>query len=529
LADDRLSILLVDASEDDAHLIRDLLAQGESDIPQPELVQALTADDGRRLARDSRFDLVIVDSRIGDADGLELVRQLRAGRLETPIVVLTDAGGEQSAVETLRAGATDYLGKTGLSVYALRRSMRYALDVARQARLRREAEGALRLREEQLLETQRLETVATLSGGVAHEFNNLLNIVIGYGDMLRRRLPAGDPLHRHVDHILQASEKAAALTRQLLAFSRNQVLQPTVLDAGQLLRDMEPVVRSVVGRRVEVVVEAGAASGGCIKADRGQMEHSLLSIALNAKDAMPEGGRLTLAVRDADAAELAGLRDPERTAGPYLAISLTDNGRGMTPEIQARALEPFFTTKGRANARGLGLSTVYGIVRQSGGQLRLQSEPGTGTQVTIYLPRVDGAGNFEAAAMAAAGGGGERILLVDDDAAMRTLLSESLRAAGYSVEVAASGSDALRAAAAPGPEIDLLLTDVMMPGMSGTELAARLRELRPGARVVYMSGATQEALRQRDNTIDAPFLWKPFSTEELTHTVRQVLDESRAR
>jgi signal transduction histidine kinase len=520
---DRLSLLLVDAFEEDAHLIRGLLSQGETGMPSAEVVMTADVEDGRRLASDPRFDLVIVDSQIGEADGLELVRQLRGARLETPILVLTGIGGEQTAVEALRAGATDYLSKAGLKGSALRRSVRYALDLARQGRLRREAEGALKLREEQLLETQRLETVATLSGGVAHEFNNLLNIVIGYADMLRRKLPEGDPLHRNVDHILQASEKAASLTRQLLAFSRNQVLQPSVLDAAELLKSMEPVIRSVVGRRVDVVVQADA-GGGRIKADRSQMEHSLLSLALNAKDAMPEGGRLTLALRDASADELAELHDPAAGAAAYVALSLVDNGTGMSPEVQARALEPFFTTKGRANARGLGLSTVYGIVRQSGGQLKLESQPGAGTRVTLFLPRLDRAGDAPGATPAPARCGGERILLVDDDAAMRELLSESLRGEGYSVEVAASGSEALRAAEAAVPPFDLLLTDVMMPGMSGTELAARLRARRPQARVVYMSGATQEALRQRDEAIDAPFLWKPFSTEELTHTVRRALD-----
>jgi two-component system cell cycle sensor histidine kinase/response regulator CckA len=523
VSDDGLSILLVDAAKEDALLIRELLCQGDSGMSPPELVLATDAEDGRRLAADTRFDLVIVDSQIGEADGLELVRQLRGTGLLTPILVLTGTRGEQTAVEALRAGATDYLSKSGLTDSALRRSVRYALDVARQVGLRREAEAALKLREEQLLETQRLDTVATLSGGVAHEFNNLLNIVIGYADILKRRLPEQDPLQKNVEHILQASEKAASLTRQLLAFSRNQVLQPSVLDAAELLKSMEPVIRSVVGRRVEVVVQADAA-GGRIKADRSQIEHSLLSLALNAKDAMPEGGRLTLAVREANADELGELRDPTASAGPYVVVSIVDSGTGMLPDVQARALEPFFTTKGRANARGLGLSTVYGIVRQSGGQLKLESQPGAGTRVTLFLPRVDRTGNAQAPPPSPRGGG-ERILLVDDDAAMRELLSESLRGEGYSVESAASGSEALRAAEASEAPFDLLLTDVMMPGMGGTELAARLRALRPSARVVYMSGATREALRQREQAIDAPFLWKPFSTEELGRAVRQALDE----
>jgi len=524
---DRLSILLVDADPKDAVFFRDPLVQDESGPLEPVLVQATTAAEGRRLAADSRFDLVVVDSRIGDEDGLELVRQLRGARLEAPILMLTGRGGEESAVEALRAGATDYLNKASLSAEALRRSLRYALDVARQVQLRRRAEVALRLREEQLREGQRLETVATLSSGVAHEFNNLLNVVVGYGDMIRRRLPAGDPLHRHVDHILQASEKATALTRQLLAFSRSQVLQPIVLDAGSLINDLAPVVRSVVGRRVEVLVKVDAGAGR-LKADRSQIDHALMNLVVNAKDAMPDGGRLTLEARNAEAAELLLLDgDPALRRGRYVMLAVGDTGSGMTPEVQSRALEPFFTTKGRANATGLGLSTVYGVVRQSDGQLRLESEPGRGTTVRIYLPLVDGAGSPVAPETPKLRGGSEVILLVDDDAAMRGLLSEALRAAGYSVVTADSGSEALRVAESKEQQVQLLLTDIMMPGMTGTELAARVRQLRPDVRVVYMSGATKDALRERDHTIDGAFLWKPFSSEELTNTVRQALERGR--
>lgn len=519
-----LSILFVVDEDEALRVRRALLELGPG---EPELVHARSAAEGRRLAGERRFDLVVVDSRIGEQDGLELVRQLRAAAVETAVLVLTDASGEELAVEVLRAGATDYLKKSGLGGDALRRSVRYALDMARQAELRQRAEAALRLREEQMRDAQRLETVATLSSGIAHEFNNLLNVVIGYADMMRRKLPAGDPLHRNVEQILHAGDKAAALTRQLLAFSRTQVLQPTVQDPAQLINDIAPVVRSVMGRRAEIVLEIDPQVGR-ITADRSQIEHALMNLVVNAKDAMPEGGRLTLEARNAEPDDVRALEsDPSLPRGRYVMLAVSDTGTGMTAEVQSRALEPFFTTKGRANARGLGLSTVYGLVRQSNGLLRVESEPGRGTTVAIYLPLVDGAGKPETPAPREVRGASEVILLVDDDAAMRELLSESLRSAGYSVMAAASGSEALRQAAAKEQPIDLLLTDVMMPGMSGTELAARVRQLRPSARVVYMSGATRDALRQRDQTIDGPFLWKPFSTEELTHTVRQVLEAGR--
>jgi signal transduction histidine kinase len=386
----------VDADEQDALFFRQPLLEDEAGPRETVLAQAKTAADARQLVADRHFDLLVVDSQIGEGDGLKLVRQLRGGGLSTPILMLTGSGGEEAAVEALRAGATDYLDRSHLDDEALRHSVRYALDVARQAELRRRAEEALRLREEQLRESRRMETVATLSGGIAHEFNNLLNVVAGYGDMLRRRLPAGDPLQRHVEHILHAAEKATALTRQLMAFSRNQVLQPSVLDAAALLNELAPVVRSVVGRRVEVAVQAEPGGVGLIKADRSQIDHALMNLVLNAKDAMPEGGTLTLEAGRAEIDSAGAFRDePSLRLGRYVKLVVSDTGVGMDPDIRSRAFEPFFTTKGRANATGLGLSTVYGIVRQSEGHMRVDSEPGRGTTVAIYLPLVDAAGEPE--------------------------------------------------------------------------------------------------------------------------------------
>jgi signal transduction histidine kinase len=519
----RLAILLI--GELDSDTFESRLLEGAA--REPELVHVRTAAEGRSLAAEARFDLVVVDTRVGDQDGLELVRQLRGAGVETPLLMLTEQGGEEVAVETLRAGATDYLVKAGLSAESLRRSVRYALDVSHQAGLRRRAEESLRLREDQLREAQHLETVATLSGGVAHEFNNLLNVVVGYADMIRRRLPPGDALHRHVEHILQAAEKATVLTRQLLAFSRSQVLQPVVLEAGQLVNDLAPVVRSVLGRRVEVQLRIDPGVG-CIKADRSQVDHALMNLVVNAKDAMPDGGQLVLETKNVDLDDETALpRDSAVRRGRYVLLGVADSGSGMAADVQSRAFEPFFTTKGRANATGLGLSTVVGIVRQSGGHVSLESEPGKGTSVRIYLPLVDAGGKAVALEPQKLARGDETILVVDDEKAMREVLVQALRAAGYSVTEAASGTEALQAAAAKDATIDLVLTDVMMPGMSGPELATRLRQARPGLRVVYMSGATREALRQRDDAIDAPFLWKPFSTEELTQTIRQALDGAR--
>lgn len=519
----RLAVLLVEDDEGEARRFRDALRAVGGAAADGRVVAVRTAAEARQAIASDRFDLAVIDHRLGGEDGLDLVRQLRGAGLETPILMLSEAHGEEVAVEMLRAGATDYLAKARLDAESLRRSVRYALDLSRQARLRRTTEDSLRLREEQLREAQRLETVATLSSGVAHEFNNLLNVIVGYADMARRKLPQGDPLHRNVEQILQAAEKASQLTRQLQAFGRNQVLQPTVIEVASLLADLAPVVRSVMGRRSEVVVRADP-DPGRIKVDRSQIDHALMSLIVNARDAMPEGGRLTIESRIVEIDDARAFRhDPFVRRGRYVLLAVSDTGSGMSPEVQARAFEPFFTTKGRANATGLGLSTVHGIIRQSDGHVWLYSEPGQGTTVKIHLPLVDAAGRLVELEAPRISRGDEVILLVDDEATMREVVAESLRGAGYAVIEAGDAAEALRAAER-GDELHLLLSDVMMPGMNGPELARRLRGLRPSLKVVYMSGATREALRQRDEVLDAPFLWKPFSVEELTHAVRQVLD-----
>lgn len=387
-----LEILLAESNPDDASLFERRLLETASQGPPPKLVRARSAAEARERVVAQGFDLIVLDAQLADGDGLELARELRSAGVEAPLLMLTGREGEETAVAASCAGATDYLSKSGLSAEALRRSMRYALELARQARLRRSAEASLALRERQLRETQRLETVATLSAGVAHEFNNLLNVVVGYGDMMRRRLPPGDPLHRHVEHILQAAEKATALTRQLTAFSHGQALQPSVLDPAALLGDLAPVVRSVVGRRIEVAVRADPGVG-YIKADRSQINHALMSLIVNAKEAMPEGGQLTLEAAgiEIDDAEAAA-HGPGLRPGRYVMLAVSDTGAGMPAEVRARASEPFFTTKGRASATGLGLSTVHGIVSQGGGQVRINSEPGQGCAVRIYLPQVDAGG-----------------------------------------------------------------------------------------------------------------------------------------
>ena len=480
--------------------------------------------EARSSAGRAGFDLIVVNDRLGTEDGLALVRELRSAGVETAILVLTGQDGEPRAIEALRAGATDSLARP-LSAESLQRSVRYALDLARQTDLRRQAEQALRVREAQLREAQRLETLATLTGGVGHEFNNLLNVIVGYGDMLRRRLPAGDPLLRYVEHVQQAADKATALTRQLMAFSRSQAMQPAVLDASALLNELAPVVRSVVGRRIDLIMKADAGPLW-IKADRSQIDHALMSVVVNARDAMPEGGRLTLEAVPAivDEGGRAFSDDPLLRPGRYVAVALSDTGHGMSEEVRRRALEPFFTTKGRAEATGLGLSTVYGIVRQSGGYLWLDSQVGHGTTIKIYLPQMDAAGKPLELPGSDAPTGTEIILLVDDETALREVLAASIRGAGYAVLEAANGTDALRVAESAKGEIQLLLSDVMMPGMNGAELFERLHQARPGLRVVFMSGATREALREREDTARAPFLWKPFAADELLRTIRRALD-----
>jgi two-component system, cell cycle sensor histidine kinase and response regulator CckA len=381
--------------------------------------------------------------------------------------------------------------------------------------------------EEQLLRSQKLEAVGRLAGGVAHDFNNLLTGILGYADLLHRGLADDDPRRRDAEEVKRAAERAADLTRQLLAFSRRQVLEPRVLDLNEVVEDMQRMLRRLIGEDIELVT-AVEPDLGRVEADPGQLEQVIANLVVNARDAMPNGGRLVIQTANAEVDETftsgrAGGMQP----GPYVVLEVSDSGAGMDAETQAHAFEPFFTTKEVGKGTGLGLATVYGIVKQSGGFIWVYSEPGEGTTFKIYLPQVEKPVDVAAAPPPrSARGGTETVLVVEDEEVVRDLIGRDLTGRGYSILTAGTGREALAVAAGHDGAIDLVVTDVVMPEMGGLELMQRLTAARPGIKVVYMSGYTERAVA--DGVVPRPLLQKPFNASTLADTIREVLDVAPA-
>ncbi len=384
--------------------------------------------------------------------------------------------------------------------------------------------------EASLRQSQKMEAVGRLAGGIAHDFNNLLTAINGYSSLVLNSLDESHPARADVEEIRKAGERAAGLTEQLLAFSRRQVLQPEVLDLNAVVEDMKNMLARLIPENI--VLEARLAPDlGAVRADRGQVEQVVINLAVNARDAMPEGGRLTLETENVELGARFAQLHPDLVPGPHVMLAVSDSGAGMDEETRARVFEPFFTTKEVGKGTGLGLSTVYGIVRQSGGHVSVASEAGDGTVFRVYLPRVDAAvgGKPEPRAAIAESPGAETILLAEDEDGVRTLIEKLLEEAGYRVLAAESSEDALRLGRDYPGTIHLLLTDVIMPGMGGPELAERLIEHRPKLRVVFTSGYTDAATEEREGFPPGTgFLQKPFTPAALTAKVRETLGGVRA-
>ncbi len=380
--------------------------------------------------------------------------------------------------------------------------------------------------EEQLRHSQKMEAVGRLAGGIAHDFNNLLTAIIGYTEIVLLSLDPKDERRADAEEIARAAMRAADLTRQMLAFSRRQVLQLKVIDLNVALRKVEPMLRRVIGEDIVMTV-TGKATSAFVRVDPGQVEQVVMNLVVNARDAMPKGGRLTVETADAVLDDVALANSPDARPGAYVMLSVADSGTGMSPEVRARIFEPYFTTKDVGKGTGLGLSTAYGIVRQSEGHISVSSEIGLGTTFRIYLPRSEAPVQSAAEAIGEKmPGGTEHILLVEDDASVRRLSNELLVRLGYSVTAAASGRAGLALGSDDTRHFDLALCDVILGDMSGPAVAEALSALRPSIRVLYMSGYTDEAI-VRTGVLDEgkPFLQKPFTPMQLAKKIRDLLDE----
>ncbi len=380
--------------------------------------------------------------------------------------------------------------------------------------------------EAQLRQAQKMEAVGRLAGGIAHDFNNLLMVIQGYTELLLDGLAPSDSMRRNAEQIHEASDRAAGLTRQLLAFSRKQLLAPKVLDLQLVVTDMEKMLRRLIGEDIDLATVTQHEVWS-VKADRSQLEQVILNLAVNARDAMPRGGKLTIETANVELDNAYARQHPIVTPGPYVMLAVTDTGTGMDAETQAHVFEPFFTTKDKGKGTGLGLATVYGIVKQSGGYVWVYSEPGQGTTFKVYLPRAQALA--AAPDRSAAGGrprrGSETILLVEDERGVRELAREHLELNGYTVLQAEDGEAALEVASKHSGKIHLLLTDVVMPGMSGRDLAERMEKLRPGIKILYMSGYTDQAIIHHGIlAADTVLLQKPFTLHALAGKLREALE-----
>ena len=383
--------------------------------------------------------------------------------------------------------------------------------------------------EAQYRQAQKMEAMGRLAGGVAHDFNNLLTAINGYGGLLLNRLGEDSTLRRYADEVCKAGDRAASLTRQLLIFSRQHVVEPQVLDLNTIVTGIDKMLRRVIGEDVEVVTILGSALGA-IKADPGQLEQVILNLAINSRDAMSRGGKLSIETSSIELAETILHPHGELAPGKYVVLSVSDNGCGMDAETQGRIFEPFFTTKEQEKGTGLGLATVYGIVKQSGGGVWVRSEVGLGTTFRVYFPQVDEkvipreAGEPQRALAR----GSETILLVEDEERVRSLVHSVLEASGYEVLAAQHGQEALAVLKRHPSPVQLLVTDVVLPEMSGPELVAQLAPHYRELKVLYMSGYTEDAVQLRGLlSPGVAYLQKPFTPEKLTHRVREVLDAVR--
>ena len=515
-----VSILLIDDDPQAQALIEMALIDAHF---ERSIEVVTTAAAGLERIKADLHDIYLVDHRLPDGTGLDVISAAKHRGADKPFILMTGYGSGALDEAALREGAADYVEKHLVGAH-LERSIRYALRNWQSSR-------ELHDREEQLRQSQKMEAIGRLAGGVAHDFNNLLTAIIGYTDMIAERSELDLDTAREVGEIRRAADRGAALTRQLLAFSRKQLLHPTILNVNESVGGLLHMLPRLIGDHIHT--DARLAAGlGFVKADPSQIEQVIVNLVLNARDAMPTGGQVTIETENVEltedrlGAEGLGIR-----SGRYVMLAITDTGVGMDERTRAHAFEPFFTTKPKGKGTGLGLATVYGIIDQSGGGISMDTAPGRGTSIRIYLPITDAPLTPERPHVAPnATEGHETLLLVEDNDAIREISAQALRRRGYTVFEARNAEEAIDWAMTSRRHANMLITDVVMPGMSGPNLAAYLMQHTADLRVLFMSGYTDDATEVNGPLWDGvPLLQKPFTPSQLAETVRMTLDQHAAR
>ena len=510
-----IKVLLVEDNPDDANMVLQQLTHAGFETTS----QRVDNEAAFLAGLDGRLDLILCDYTMPEFSGLRALELLKKSGLDIPFLIVSGSIGEEIAVEAMKLGAADYLFKDRLA--RLGSAVHQALE---QVRLRRER----RKLEAELIEAQKMEVIGKLAGGVAHDFNNLIAVIMGYSDLMMEKLEPDSPLQKDAQTIRHAAERAAGLTRQLLVFSRKQPVQPVVLDINQVVGDMEKMLGRLIDENVELIFTLGPQVGR-LKADSGYVGQVLMNLVVNARDAMPNGGKITVETGNATLDQDYARAHPGAAPGDYVMLSVSDTGTGMTDEVKAHLFEAFFTTKPKGKGTGLGLATCQTIVQQCGGHIAVSSQFGQGATFRVYFPQVQEAIQLSDTTLRKKQPmprGTETLLVVEDEPAVRHLACQVLRAQGYEVLSATNGQDGLHVARQhKGAAISLVITDVIMPQMGGKVMAEWLSASFPDLKILFTSGYTDDAIAHH-GVLDAgvDFLPKPYTPSSLAHKVRAVLD-----
>jgi two-component system, cell cycle sensor histidine kinase and response regulator CckA len=511
-----LHILHLEDDPDDAALIAATLTGAD-------IASAITCVHNREdfvaALEQGGVDLILSDFALPAFDGLSAIEIVRTRWPHLPVILVSGTLGEERAIDALKSGATDYVLKDRLArlAPAVRRAMQEIETRAAQQRL-----------EAQVIEAQKMEVIGQLAGGVAHDFNNILAVIMGYSDLMMQDLAAEHPVRKYAEEIRHASARAAGLTRQLLVFSRKQTVQPTVLDLNQVVTDADKMLRRLIDENIDLTIQPGPDLWN-IRADAGYVGQVLMNLVVNARDALPQGGHITVETRNFTQAEPAPPPTAAMLPGNYVLLAVSDSGPGMTPAVKARLFEPFFTTKPKGKGTGLGLTTCQTIVKQCGGHITVESEVSMGSSFKVYFPCIQQPADIKTDLLARSPlpRGTETLLLVEDEPAVRNLAGNVLAAQGYTVLRASNGQEGLNLAREHrGAAISLVVTDVIMPLMGGKVMADWLQTTYPGLKILFTSGYTDDTLAQAGVLApDVAFLPKPYTSAVLVRKVRAMLDQ----